>query len=571
MFGIRYNVIDITVSVVFCSHCSYSSSNMHPCLSLPEIVSIIQFYALAENKDTDVISLLRTCRSLYALLLPSIWSDISSLTPLLMCMPEDLWVVEKRVLVWDLSQSILGLIELIARYQEFKREIRQTDWPRFVKHAALVQRVGFQFRWKVLALPSPLAYQVLHVASGGGRTLLPNLQSIDFIVSEKDREHLASFPLLIGPNLKRLSLKGFILLNPEPAYSTLLLSFIHNLPRLCPSLTHIEFGLGLRGTLEAVSTALSGWSHLTSVHAPDGFSSDAFLHLSGLQALSCLHFGGILAANIPSNLHTPAFPCLTNLKMDVSLDVAHPVLKSIGHSSTLTVLSILGSNTHIADVSMWAKLTDTIANVCSSTSLHWLEICDTSKEYMEEVTMTGLKVHGNVIEPLLKFTHLRHLTLSAYYGFDFNDDHIERMAQALPKLQNLEIGNNWSLGQGRPEATFLSLLHLANHCRELNELSMTLDTHDIPNTSNVVKISNNNLHVLDLQYSSISEEDVAPAAYFLSDVFPLSSISNFYERLSSEEDRIVGVYWARVRTFAKVIADARKQELERVASRLTRA
>lgn len=69
-----------------------SFSEMHPCLAIPEIFSLIcKEIGQQSFRSGDLASLARTCRAWTEIALDSLWYQIDRIDPLIECMPRDLW------------------------------------------------------------------------------------------------------------------------------------------------------------------------------------------------------------------------------------------------------------------------------------------------------------------------------------------------------------------------------------------------------------------------------------------------------------------------------------------------
>ncbi|TBU59017.1 hypothetical protein BD310DRAFT_1038776 [Dichomitus squalens] len=96
------------------SRCTHDMHHMHPTLSIQEILHNVCAYAC----DSTRLSLIRTCQALHAVAIQSFWSDLPDLTPLIKCLPEDAWAVDKRS----------GLLRIV-------RSLSPEDWNSFLKYS----------------------------------------------------------------------------------------------------------------------------------------------------------------------------------------------------------------------------------------------------------------------------------------------------------------------------------------------------------------------------------------------------------------------------------------------------
>lgn len=91
---------------------------MHLCLELDHIqLEIFQYvyapqpwyWIMPHSGDrTSLASLAATCRAFYENAMDLLWSELDSLAPLVMCMPCDVWHVQKAQVSWPTPFSSYG-------------------------------------------------------------------------------------------------------------------------------------------------------------------------------------------------------------------------------------------------------------------------------------------------------------------------------------------------------------------------------------------------------------------------------------------------------------------------------
>ena len=64
---------------------------MHPCLGVDEIFSLFARELVASGAKATAVALARCCRSFEESVLDALWETQEQLTPLLKCIPGDVW------------------------------------------------------------------------------------------------------------------------------------------------------------------------------------------------------------------------------------------------------------------------------------------------------------------------------------------------------------------------------------------------------------------------------------------------------------------------------------------------
>ena len=72
---------------------------MHPCLSVDEILRLLAFKLVASGAKATTVSLACCCRSFEDPVLDVLWETQDGLTPLLKCLPQDVWHEQDEKLV----------------------------------------------------------------------------------------------------------------------------------------------------------------------------------------------------------------------------------------------------------------------------------------------------------------------------------------------------------------------------------------------------------------------------------------------------------------------------------------
>ncbi|RDB14582.1 hypothetical protein Hypma_016418 [Hypsizygus marmoreus] len=513
---------------------------MHHCLHIPEIFARICGqcdYSLPWERHLHaVVALARTCRAFYEPAIAHLWYDIDSLIPLVKCMPADLWAITTG----------------FPRNLVFNRAVLPADWPRFVKHARHVRRLGYMF-----SSPFDLsvsAYERLHLAATG-HVLLPHLKELYWNQGRADGA-LPFISLFMAPTLKTFHISTY---NNLPA----LTSLIANLSPRYPFLTDVNISVGSDpDTIAVVSAAVCGWHQLRRLSV-GSLTEDALRHVAMLPELHHLSLQN-QKDEFPGTWNCPTFPALINPIVDCddfSFYIA--LLRSMATGANLNRVFLRTQNAQRPGFG-WEALCHALRDTCLLSSPNNLTIWDGSEPGDgSEVEDLGkdLMIKADHLRPLLNFANITEVDLHSRYGFNIDDTLIRDLARAWPHLKMLTIKGGPLQGR-TPCMTIGSLRALAQHCKHLWLINVAFDARSVPIPKGTQRVYSARLSTLDVIRSPIS--NAAHVAAFLSDIFPrLSSVQNCERDMRDDDEppaSDMDKKWTEVESLVKVFALVRAQE-----------
>lgn len=128
-----------------------------------------------------------------------------------------------------------------------------------------------------------------------------------------------------------------------------------------------------------------------------------------------------------------------------------------------------------------AKITELLLHIYEATGPLESVLSAISRGFprAESVSITFAECHVPLrlgdITPLSQLPRLRYLTISTDVMPDLSNDEYGLLAQSFPKLQSLRITPNPSI-YTRPSATLLALSNIAAHCRDIQNVTIPVDT-----------------------------------------------------------------------------------------------
>ncbi|KAG5642546.1 hypothetical protein DXG03_002584 [Asterophora parasitica] len=472
-------------------------------------------------------------------------------------MPRDLWAIENGI--------------------EFKmrREIRPTDWPRFRKHASLVRT--FSSTWTTTTeyhILDHTWYQNLYIATRG-EALLPNVKDFAWFDMSWNKDAAAAFPfipLFLGPDISTISISYQ---NDDNTVAAL--SLIASLPERYPNLTAVSFSFR-DDVCAVISAAVLRWNGLQRITV-ESLSPDALTHIASLPSLSALTIGpAYYGMTLPSALPHSAFPALRNLSIrSEELEFSITFLRLWSTCSLLSGAEFR-SNERSLSASTWAEIIGIVADKFSPSILTCLRIEDYSESRADIDPATVSEecvVPAKSLRPLLAFSNLTTVELSASHGFDIDDAFILDLAITWPRIEYLKFDSE-CIPHRRPCATLFSLITLAQYCPLLYTIFININARIIPDIDpNAPKVSLAALQFLNVVHSPISSGDTAKVAALLSDIFPnIETLDSWYKKLRDEEDPPENDHdkrWTEVESLIVTFVGVRNQEIARMNTRLAEA
>ncbi|KAJ7183930.1 hypothetical protein C8R46DRAFT_884511 [Mycena filopes] len=291
-------------------------------------------------------------------------------------------------------------------------------------------------------------------------------------------------------------------------------SVLPTLMRRCPHLTDIGL-IPISGfAIAGICSFVCHWPAPRALSVP-ALYREALLHLSQvttLQSLTLAHLPTALTL-LPRPRRT--FPALFTLDITTSpIGSTIQVLKLCFDVPLSTLCISLGPIPANETLAMYTA----ISGGFSHSSLTKLVISDEFSNSDDRNLATYL-VSPASLRPILAFTNLTELSLTAHFGFDLDDPTALNIARAFPRIVKLRLQASYPMSV--PRATLLCLVPFAQYCPELKELAFPFNATDVPGVplpghhNGVVQ---RRLETLDVGQSSIRSPLIV--ARFLSGLFP---------------------------------------------------
>ncbi|OJA15142.1 hypothetical protein AZE42_04693 [Rhizopogon vesiculosus] len=521
---------------------------MHICLlPLDILLDIFEtIYDPIQRRDSlaTIAALARTCKEFKEPALDSLWRDIYSFKPLILCLPEGVRGITPQ-----------GQLTL-------KRPLFSGEWKIFNSYACRIRSLFIYHR--PLDEIDGQAMKVL--VSAPSPTLLPNLHNLQWW-NERD-SCLPLLQALLVSTIRTLMLFR----SPRAGYPSFAKSaLLASLAARCP---HIEefvcpYSRDSNEHSDSVSESVCGWSKLFSIEA-GVLSTRALTHLTSLPSLKFLAF---MSCGFVNSTQFNSIPTFTSKLIKVSITAPSLpilILRNVYFASCQSLVLCLDDPNSV--LSHPLDISDLIVSLseCFSSDLEKLAV---------EITCLGSLSTGNLadphsmlnfdaVNPLLSFNCLQTVNLSCFCASAIDDATINMMAQSWPQLQQLYLGSGarWPTP---PSLTFTGLVHLIRHCHQLHDIAIPfcaslIDNESEPFSKTIPNVNITHIYVVNCP---IDAAIVAAVACQLHTLLPnLTNMRHHFpwDDAHPPQELEHAVEWGRVEEFLGVLVKCTKMKERQV-------
>ncbi|KAG2030837.1 hypothetical protein BDR03DRAFT_1003400 [Suillus americanus] len=472
-------------------------------------------YAVLEHVKSsamDLVNVAMTCSTLAGPALDILWSEQSSLAPLIMCLPQETWEVAE-------DQTI-----------DFSREPAPTEWERLRMNASRVRRLLIDGFSSVPPTKSHLSLSGRALQRIFERfppaTLFPNLCALDFRAVFGLLECSSKFLLLrqfMSPGLEVLM---FDVPGGVPTYEVEQL--LDALPAEAYGLRQLSVSAGRGTTNFTVPPSFGKLPKLMmlAIHGIDAcLTRQTIANIQQSQCLQSLTLNlretSYDAGGMPFELHNLKYLCLFGGSLPQCTHFLRQIIArqlsciSIGYSEPACPTEI-------------AAFMESLSTSCQTFG-SLKQICMFDASHVDTIEL-AIPLPSEIFRPLLKFSKLSSVKFIGIGNYNLDDRFIDDVALAWPDIQELKFA---SRRRASCTVTFTAMMSLASRCRSLHTLHMTLDateptiTPRAPDGTEELWPTQTALHKLHLGDSEVL--DCARVPYFLTEIFPALSNFKWYE------------------------------------------
>ncbi|EIW79913.1 hypothetical protein CONPUDRAFT_166584 [Coniophora puteana RWD-64-598 SS2] len=466
---------------------------MHPCLQVAELTAhIISFISPSTAALTH---LAQTCKAFEEPALNALYYEVHSFGNFLMCLPQDLWEKSGRML-------------------NFRRAMLLDDWKVLQKHA---RRVRVLHSGGTIVNADAFSGVFFFASSG----LFPNLKVVH-IPDANYASLFSSLPLICGPRVVDVRVS-----NIPP-------NLVHGLTSLgchCTSLSSLFFSMEYQFR-EEVNEKMYG--DLVTV------LSDAVAVFVRLENLHIL----LPTFRILPRLLSPItrLPSLKSLVLDLDKvqdesfpiqDTSLPRLESVEIINGLPdqVSDIVSGLTDLSQVQRFhanvsdatdvtKELLDVLAGRLAKDAVRSIRLDQSESDAEKDGNPDQMVLEFDTLPPLFRFSQLTELVLDLITGPTVDDNGLDELSLAFPKLRRLRLG--MLLGMCPVNSvTLKGFALLLRNCPVLDQLSLVVDvTPDSNAWFDEAPIAAWNTHLTVLQVMDSPIDDAVYAVRHLLRMLP---------------------------------------------------
>ncbi|EPQ55489.1 hypothetical protein GLOTRDRAFT_93124 [Gloeophyllum trabeum ATCC 11539] len=475
-------------------------------------------------------SLSLTCKTIHGVAVDELWKTLDSFVPLLKCLPDDAWHVDPES----------GLISVC-------RPLLPTDWARFQYYAPRVRS---------LFVGTDISAETLHDMCTYGRQyyedLLPNLRKLS--VSFSNVPFLACLQPLLNPDLRSLEFndcgcKSLPTLSGLGDLLSLATPELNNLVLEMPSVKRMKTRyLYRRGAL---------FSSPSPLQQLKTFAWDLPLTPADVIHLAMLPQLVDICLDLPANIldvqtlgatwsGCSAFPALRLLDVrGQTFSHCTMFLRFLGkHSLRAVILHAYNTSGDQEPIEIAEALKTLRENSCDPCLLESLAVRGQHHSPLRDALDYVLPF--NTIRNLFVFRNMEYLLLDIPTTVDGDNDDLDELAQAWPRLFELQLGDYPDANDTR--FTLRGLTSLARYCPSLSSLTIAInadlehDNADLDGTWEDLGIGEDLYH-LELAASSLRRP--LPVARLLCRMFPnLRSVTGGGNRAAREVlEKYISEHW----------------------------
>ena len=481
---------------------------MHHCLNVDEIVRLLACDLAASGAKATAVALACCSKSFETPVLDMLWETQDRLTPLLKCLPQEIWKEEGGIFVSHVI--VLGALSAPDHLyrKSFQRIPTKAEWADFRKHTRRMKEL------KVDTSKDPVTLEILLALQfrTADEPFLPRLKTFN---CQKPAEAFIPFiPFFLSPKMMNIG----IAFAPD-SRTVVIASTISRISRLCSDLECINLqGLARDPVvIEAVSEILL----VSNRDSPRQFLVDSPLTEEAREVVYKLPKLSDLSAVILGRTVLPPVALPNLVSIDIEYDDSLDWLQGF-RGATLEKLESVWVYSKCEQIGDFIGAFESAVVTASAHKTLSLFTFSTSRPWDPNYSS------------LLSFKQLE--TLQIEFSCDggcsskVDDDVITTLAQAMPKLKHLKLGR--APCRTTTGASVNGLIDLASRCPQLSELRIHFQVGSlIAATSSAAKVPPPDdepaiqrkvcaLRVLEVGETPVPVQSASTVALFLLQVFP---------------------------------------------------
>ncbi|KAG5637788.1 hypothetical protein H0H81_003180 [Sphagnurus paluster] len=330
--------------------------------------------------------------------------------------------------------------------------------------------------------------------------LLPSLRSAHLTTSNCD---IIQACLSLSNKLNRLDLDLGFKSKDSQSRNGYIYQYLQEVVRIAPGLQHLNIRGSIAENLLGLVSSMKNL-HSLSLRLGSSLTTDVLVAVATFPNLSELeiHAGHLNPRNLSDTLRDsvlPTFPSLKVLRMRAHAPVLDVILAAILPDTlhTLRIEAEDPSGVPVAWNAIFANISCKAANTLQNLTIeHHLELDEMAIDDVTPSTdttgspagpgepKTDTPIPVNDLHVLRSLRHLKQFTLDTTLPPSLSDDDLDKMFNAWPQLENLDLGVSQASTPSRPREkaqspTLLSLHALARRAPKLTTLITPMDIGNV--------------------------------------------------------------------------------------------
>ncbi|OAX35776.1 hypothetical protein K503DRAFT_802543 [Rhizopogon vinicolor AM-OR11-026] len=445
---------------------------MHICLLPTE--TLLEIFATINDSRLDsrvtIAALARTCQKFKEPALNILWKNTTGFKPLLSCLRPN-----------------AKLVKPYARVNSAKKRRVTLSTPLSLEEWNIVGQYARRIR--SLTITSSIndiderVVQAL-ISTPTSAPLFLNLHRLEWW--DDQERFLPLLRSLLVPTIRSMKLGSAPSLDAFSCHpwtpSFVKSALLASLGTRCPSIR--ELFCAYSDDSQAICEFVCGWQEL--LHLRMGvLNAQSLDHLASLPSLKSLHFRINDFGEAPHGNPTPTFTSqLTEVSITASAAIFTWCLRNVRFLSCQSVALHIDSDTELlsdSDDSMDTAaslplnipgLMDSFSECFSSAVEHITIGFGNSSGGRYEHDTRPIVFGFDAVVSLLPFSRLTRLDLNQFCTSAISDATLKLMTQSWPRLEEIRFGSTTRRPK-IPSLTFIGLVHLIQHCRQLRDIEMS--------------------------------------------------------------------------------------------------
>ncbi|OJA15555.1 hypothetical protein AZE42_08169 [Rhizopogon vesiculosus] len=455
---------------------------IHICLlpteTLLEIFATIHDDSRLDSRVT-IAALARTCKKFKEPALNTLWKNTTGFKPLFSCLRPNAEFVRARPKALRINKPSKGVT--------LSTPLSLEEWNIVGQYAQCIRSLTITSSQLVDDIDERVVQALISTPTSA--PLFLNLHKLEWW--DEEECFLPLLRSLFVPTIRSMKLGSALSQDAFSCYplapSFVKSALLASLGTRCPAIR--ELLCAYSDDSKAICEFIGGWEEL--LHLRTGvLDAQSLDQLASLPSLKSLHFRINDFGEAPYGNRTPTFTSqLTEVSITASAaSLVTRCLTNIRFLSCQSVALHIKSNSELSDSDLDSDdsmdtvespplsvqgLMDSFSECFSSAVEHiTIDFSNSGSRYKRELASRLIVFGFDAVASLLPFSRLTRLDLNQFCTSTISDATLKLMAQSWHRLEEIRFGST-TRRRETPSLTFIGLVHLIQHCRQLRDIEMS--------------------------------------------------------------------------------------------------